>query len=231
VKLIKFCNSKYWLVGILFLTVSSDLVHAGKRKLDLHLDCLVGAKQRIPSGPKVPTNFKIFNEIEAQGVFETVQSMVEVPFGYYRDGCYARSHEVSERLNLDGIESMKVWVLSGQASIFSKKHPKARWSHHVASIIPVREDDGKISWKVIDPTLLSTIGSVAEWLEEMVLNLDYEVVYSSRSEYLRSDLDFGASADEKEGDLNLARQVNEEHLKLLLSGEDIAESPSGSFFF
>ncbi|MEO5968719.1 MAG: protein-glutamine glutaminase family protein [Bdellovibrionia bacterium] len=235
--IIKYNKWKFWLSSLLLLSIIGNESHAGKRKPkpeqepSSNYSAHKSNTSCTPKAPKVPRNFRIFNAEEAQKIFDDIQNIKTIPFAYFREGCFARAHEVSDRLRQVGIESKKVWVFSELNTIQPKKYPTARWSHHVAPVIPVRDKDGEVKWKVIDPTLLSTISTVEQWLGEMNLSLEEEVVYSTRSEYLRSDLAFGASCDEEESDLQIARAVNERHLELLLTGRDCEIETSGAYFF
>ncbi len=211
---------KFILSGLIFVTAFAYESHAGKRKRVIHSNYSDFRKNTCLSGPKISGNFKILDSSEAENIFDTIQNMADIPFGYFKDGCFARAHEVADRLHQDGIESKKVWILAGSSPILSDKYPQARWMHHVAPLIPVSDSQGKTTWQVLDPTLLTHIAPIQEWLETMKLPMGYELVYSSRSEYVRSDLMFGASSDEALEDLNYARAVNEEHLKILSGEQD-----------
>lgn len=201
--------------SLLFIGVFTSESHAVKRKRAIHSNYSDFRDNTHLSGPKIPKNFKILDSNEAEYVFNTIQNMADIPFDYFKEGCFARAHEVADRLHQDGIESKKVWVLARSSPIRSNKHPQARWMHHVAPLIPVSDNQGKTSWQVLDPTLLTHIAPIQEWLDTMKLPKGYELIYSSRSEYLRSDLMFGASSDEAQEDLNYAREVNAEHLRIL----------------
>lgn len=108
---------------------------------------------------------EVLTEEEARQVFDFLKNQADIPFRYPEDGCYARAHEMARLLELNGISSRKVFVF-GNLSVKTPNaaRGKVSWWYHVAPYVRVRQADGTVVEKVVDPSLFSDgARSVAEW--------------------------------------------------------------------
>lgn len=119
-------------------------------------------------GVRSETEIPSVDEIQANHFFETVKRLSEVQFSTPIDGCYARAHVISARMLENGIWPQKIWILRDDDKIHPKDAPSVFWDYHVAPLILVRNEEGKVVNKVIDPHLGGEkLLFIDEWLEKM----------------------------------------------------------------
>jgi len=110
---------------------------------------------------------------QAAQIFKLMAAQSDIPFKYPKDGCYARSHAMEQRILGLRIRPIKVWAfpLSTGESLVAKTPHDPRgyvtWSYHVAPCVRVRDSYGKIQAMVIDPSLFRQPVSVATWTAAM----------------------------------------------------------------
>ncbi len=102
------------------------------------------------------------SEEEAQDLFKEVAAMSDVPHEFSGSGCEARAHIVTERLKARGYPVQKIWAKGGNLSPY--KGQSDTWTFHVATAIPVTTKDGKVEWRVLDPTLADKPVDTKNWL-------------------------------------------------------------------
>lgn len=128
---------------------------------------------------------RLFLEM-ADATFTTEQGTeAPIPFHYPVDGCYARAHHMAPLLTEKGYASEKVFAVSKvPASLGGSRgglrvptqyagdapqgqQPAVEWWYHVAPIIKVREDDGKLVDVVLDPSTATGPITIDEWTKNM----------------------------------------------------------------
>ena len=105
---------------------------------------------------------KVYSMKRAQKVFDYFKAQEDIPWGYAKDGCYARAHIGALRVEKElGIDMDKVWIHGPELS--PKSSPNINWSYHVAASINVKDENGNIVPMVIDPALADRPVTVEEW--------------------------------------------------------------------
>jgi uncharacterized Zn-binding protein involved in type VI secretion len=109
---------------------------------------------------------------QAQALFNIMASQPDIAFAYPIDGCYARAHIMSERMKQMGVNPTgKVWSFAPDPA--SPLHAKTandpngyvEWGYHVAPTVSVKDANGNVSDKVIDPSLFNRPVSPQEWAD------------------------------------------------------------------
>lgn len=89
-----------------------------------------------------------------------------VAHDYIHDGCYARAHLLTEKLQQAGYATGKVFVLQGAEQPALQAHNRyydAKWSYHVAPVVFMRDAQGKIEPRVLDRSFSATPMTLADW--------------------------------------------------------------------
>jgi Glutaminase len=117
----------------------------------------------------------------AREAFDWIAKAPDIAFRYPGDGCYARAHLMSQRLQKNGFRPRKVWAFSNGESlhVHTKNHPtgEVTWGYHVAPALRVRFEDDTQKWYVLDPSLFTQPVPVAEWEMAMRKNKDDHAPY------------------------------------------------------
>ena len=118
----------------------------------------------------------------AQSTFTTqTGGRAPIPFHYPVDGCYARAHSMSDLLTEKGYASEKVFAVSRATApggglrvptpfggdVAAGGEPAVRWWYHVAPIIKVRDDNGNLVEKVLDPSIAPGPVTIEGWTRLM----------------------------------------------------------------
>ena len=88
----------------------------------------------------------------------------DIPFDYPPDCCYARARVMCDDMEKQGYDSQKLWSEGNLAAQKSDGTPvtfpdkngnpePVRWHYHVAPIVDVRQPDGSVSPRILDPSL------------------------------------------------------------------------------
>jgi len=112
---------------------------------------------------------------QARAEFEDLANNHQIPFGYVRDCCTARAHEMCRIMIDDGLHPRKVWnygrgwAQSGKPAtlrVLTNTVPEGfvTWCYHVAPILSVRTSSGAVRPMVIDPSLFTEPVTIAEWV-------------------------------------------------------------------
>lgn len=99
----------------------------------------------------------------ANRLFNEALAMEDIPWEYKTDGCYARAHLLARRFEEQGIHVDKVWI-RGDLSV---PEEDIAWSFHVAPVVYVEDENGKVERMVIDPSLNNGPVSVDVWSASM----------------------------------------------------------------
>ena len=102
---------------------------------------------------------------KAQELFNHAQKMEEIDWEYIRDGCYARAHLMAREFENQGVYVDKAW-LTGLLGPSSKKN-EVKWRYHVAPVVYVRDEKGKIKKFVIDPSTFDRPVLVEIWADKL----------------------------------------------------------------
>lgn len=101
----------------------------------------------------------------AQRLFNELANDPTIPFGYPDDGCYARAHYMSQRLEGRGIVTDKVFV-EGDLRVETANSPQGyvEWWYHVAPVVMVRQGEQEVLM-VFDPSIFDRPVPVDQWVE------------------------------------------------------------------
>lgn len=102
----------------------------------------------------------------ANQLFKKATNMKDIAWKYKPDGCYARAHLMARRFEAEGVRVDKVWI-KGDLYV---PGTQIRWNFHVAPIVYVKNEQGKIQKMVIDPSLFDKPVTVEEWDNKMSKN-------------------------------------------------------------
>lgn len=111
---------------------------------------------------------------------EVAQSLMDqfkktaIPFDYPPDCCYARARVMCDLMEQQGYASEKIWSegnltathADGSQVTFPDRNgdPQVvQWHYHVAPIVNVRQPDGSVERRVLDPSLADEPLTVDEW--------------------------------------------------------------------
>lgn len=106
---------------------------------------------------------KYLNEKEVQELFLKAKNMSDIPFGYKKDGCYARAHVMARRFEAMGIPTQKVWI---KGSLYVPG-TDISWNYHVAPVVLVKTQNGEVKKYAIDPSLNDKAVTVDDWVLSM----------------------------------------------------------------
>jgi Glutaminase len=130
---------------------------------------------RLPAG--------VVTQARADALFRELAANKNIPFDYPLDCCFSRAHAMCKIMTDKGVRCDKVWYFAknwgapnmtpdlrpvkpdGKPVTFPEdgKERPVEWVYHVAPLIKVQGADGKLSEKVIDPSLATRPLSKAEW--------------------------------------------------------------------
>ena len=115
---------------------------------------------------------------QAVWLFRLMAEQEHIPFGYAREYCFARAHEMYRLMTELGIEARKVWnlaenygedgFLDDQGDVRSPirvEHPAQGtifWVYHVAPTVSVQTPQGPVRM-VVDPSLFQGPATEAQW--------------------------------------------------------------------
>jgi uncharacterized Zn-binding protein involved in type VI secretion len=95
---------------------------------------------------------------QAQWLYEYLKSQKDIPFGYSKDGCFARADRMCNDIAALGIPVQKQWVFatdeSGQLKTPGGGSPTGTgWDWHVAPVVPVQQPGGGTQPMIFDPSI------------------------------------------------------------------------------
>ncbi|HTL13194.1 MAG TPA: protein-glutamine glutaminase family protein [Bdellovibrionota bacterium] len=108
----------------------------------------------------------------AEHLFDVLANEHHIPFRYPDDGCYARAHEMSRILEVNGVYSRKVWIFGDLHAATPYGPPfgaegSVDWGWHVAPVVSVRMPNGTVQDMVIDPSLETQPVTYDTWRARM----------------------------------------------------------------
>lgn len=127
-------------------------------------------------------------------IFQYLKSLDHIPFGYAKDGCYARAHEMAMILEEKGIKSGKVF-LEGDLKV-KKGKEDIKWWYHVAPIIMSQDEV-----YVLDPSIFNKPVKLQTWINIQTKHNDnkYDSKYiTNRFYYTPNDKEKHLKKYEKE---------------------------------
>ena len=128
---------------------------------------------RLPAGVSTVPYTKVVQ------IFNEMKTQQNIAFRYPVDGCYARAHLMGKLMQQHGVNPGKAWAFDDQAMedkkapprMYAKttNHPKGEvwWKYHVAPILGVRDEKGKLFIYVIDPSLFPEPVTIGKWRARM----------------------------------------------------------------
>ena len=110
-------------------------------------------------------SISVISQERALEIFREQARDPAIPFRYPDDGCYARAHRMSQNLEAQGINTVKIFV-EGRLQLNTSNSPQGfvRWQYHVAPAVCVRTTTG-IQLMVIDPSLHQQPVTARDWLQ------------------------------------------------------------------
>lgn len=108
----------------------------------------------------------VLSESEATKAFNELASRKDIPYGYPKDGCFARAHKMGKLLEDKGIISGKAFI-EGALYVDTDEYGTLNWGYHVAPIVMVKKDSEIVPY-IFDPSLFSKPVPYKEWKEAMV---------------------------------------------------------------
>ncbi len=104
-----------------------------------------------------------------------------IPFGYIKDGCYARAHLMDESFRQHGINFAKMFVRGDLGA--KNEHMTAHWWYHVAPLVFVDDGNGNPAAKIIDPGFSKRPMDPEEWVKAMNRGPSIEVDLVAPEQY------------------------------------------------
>lgn len=126
-------------------------------------------------------NGRLATEPELIAMMESLTEESGIPFGYIKDGCYARAHLMDESFRQHGINHAKMFVRGDLAA--KNKHMEARWWYHVAPLVFVDDGSGHPVAKVIDPGFSAKPMNPEDWVKAMNRGPSIEVDLVDAEQY------------------------------------------------
>lgn len=125
------------------------------------IDYLKSALSTVENSPKD------FIDLEtAYRLFDEARAMSDIAWNYKADGCYARAHLMARAFEKQGIHVDKAW-LKGDLGI---PEENIQWNYHVAPIVYVKDQNGKINPMIIDPSVFPTPVPLDSWVKKISQN-------------------------------------------------------------
>lgn len=112
-----------------------------------------------------PLNGRLASEAELTAMIESFRDESGIPFGYIKDGCYARAHMMDESFRQHGLNYAKMFVRGDLSA--KNDHMSARWWYHVAPLVFMDDGEGNPVPKIIDPGFSSKPMNPEEWVKAM----------------------------------------------------------------
>jgi hypothetical protein len=108
----------------------------------------------------------------AREVFDKLASDPDIPHRFVHDGCHFRAHVEAKALEDEGVYSEKVFLRpdSGADLRIDSEHAQLGWTlgiFHTAPVVLVKDADGEVSRRVLDPSLGSEPMTLDAWRSRM----------------------------------------------------------------
>lgn len=110
-------------------------------------------------------NGRLATEAELTSMIESFKDESGIPFGYIKDGCYARAHLMDESFRQHDINFAKMFVRGDLSA--ENEHMEARWWYHVAPLTFVDDGEGNPDPRIIDPGFSDKPLTLKQWVEAM----------------------------------------------------------------
>lgn len=109
---------------------------------------------------------KTISKEKAKELFDMAKEMNDIAWKFKQDGCYARAHLMARRFEEKGIYVDKAWV-KGDLIANGKDGSKVNWNFHVAPVVYVEDENGKVEKMVIDPSIHDKPVTAIHWAENL----------------------------------------------------------------
>ncbi len=136
---------------------------------------------------------------KAQELFDMAKAMDDIAWGYKMDGCYARAHLMARRFEELGIEVDKAWLKGSLRAKGKDGAEDIQWNFHVAPIVYVKDEEGKVQKMVIDPSVEDKPVTAQQWAQNLSDDVEGRVQLTrfpypeNSGEMLRNSLAFSNS--------------------------------------
>jgi hypothetical protein len=132
-----------------------------------------------PSDTTTSGGISVVSLAKANQLFRVMANRGDIAFKFPADGCYARAHLMGIQMQGMGLKPGKAWAFDDKASVeripprlvaLTDAHPKGfvRWWYHVAPALKVRDQNGRVSVYVIDPSLHRSAVPLSTWQKRMM---------------------------------------------------------------
>lgn len=112
-----------------------------------------------------PLNGRLATNAELAVMIESLKEESGIPYGYIKDGCYARAHLMDESFRQHGINYSKMFCRGDLSA--KNEHMHARWWYHVAPLVFVDDGEGNPEAKIIDPGFSDQPMDPSAWVKAM----------------------------------------------------------------
>lgn len=126
-------------------------------------------------------NGRLATKAELTAMIESLQDESDIPFGYIKDGCYARAHMMDESFRQHDMNYAKMFVRGDLAA--ENEHMEARWWYHVAPLVFMDDGEGNAVPQIIDPGFSDQPLNPEDWVKAMNQGPSIEVDLVAPEQY------------------------------------------------
>ena len=164
-------NNKY--VQFVFKQGNHQIVSVFREKKELTGNVLkVKGVYYHPSARKIANVYSSYfdgNAITmemAEGIFNQALTIEDISWENIQEGCGARAHLMSRKIESLGVYVDKVWIVG---DLFTQKFGRyfIPWEFHVAPFVYVESKEGEIEKMVIDPALFGKPIPLEQWVDKL----------------------------------------------------------------
>lgn len=138
----------------------------------------------------------VLSEADAQMVYRELKNDRFIAWDGGKNFCNARAHEAARVMNMNGIQSAKIFVshvnendkLRMSWTVAGKYPTSTEWDYHVAAVVLVKGADGKLTPYALDPSTQPKAVPVETWIGKMIAhkpNMEIRREYRSNQYYTR----------------------------------------------
>ena len=169
-------------------------------------------------------NGRLANDQELEAMMESLKEESGIPFGYIKDGCYARAHLMDESFRQHDINYAKMFVRGKLAA--KNEHMNASWWYHVAPLVFVDDGEGNPVSKIIDPGFSDQPLNPEDWVKAMNQGEKISVDLVAPEQYYPRR---GGKPDTFKESLRPAVRVMQDYSKRLHNHKKAAGLPVGDY--
>ncbi|MFP4499058.1 MAG: protein-glutamine glutaminase family protein [Vulcanimicrobiota bacterium] len=111
---------------------------------------------------------------QVNSLFQKVASDKSIPWGYLKDGCFARAHVVCDELLKQGYNCGKIYAIVAKSDkqgdplgrfVAGNQYMKGKWWYHVGALVFAYDKNNSIEGYVIDPSVSDKPITPDKWIE------------------------------------------------------------------